>query len=396
MFELKGKYANALITTDNIEQEAIAQIARLISHPASLNSKIVIMPDVHAGAGCVIGTTMTITDRVVPNLVGVDIGCGVVAYKIPSKNIDFAKLQGVIDKYVPSGMQVHESESRVVGLLIDGLSIVLPQKTRSRILCSMGTLGGGNHFISVESDGTDSYLIIHTGSRNLGLQVAHHHQDKAEEIAKTSGVTALIAKLKAEGRMSEIESAIREYKESHESEFSRSKDLAFLTGLEMGAYLNDLGIAQTFASMNRFHIAMTIFDGMEWRMGEFVESVHNYIDLDSMTLRKGAIEAKGLFLVPLNMRDGTLLCRGKENPEWNNSAPHGAGRAMSRSVAKRELSVEDFKDTMKDIWSSSVNASTLDEAPDAYKPAEEIKRLVSEQYEVVAHLKTLFNFKAQD
>jgi tRNA-splicing ligase RtcB (3'-phosphate/5'-hydroxy nucleic acid ligase) len=396
MFELKGKYTTALITTDNIEEEAISQVVNLINHPASLNSKIVIMPDVHAGAGCVIGTTMTITDRVVPNLVGVDIGCGVVAYKIPAKDIDFAKLQAVIDAEVPSGMHVHEKENPLADRLLDGISTKLTQRTQNRIICSLGTLGGGNHFISVESDGIDSYLIIHTGSRNLGLQVAHYHQDKAEEIMKNSGIQALIETLKATGRAKDIQKEVEAYKIEHEDEFSRTKGLAFLTGEAMKDYLQDLGLAQRFASLNRFEIAKTIFNGMEWTMGDFVESVHNYIDLSEMVLRKGAINAVGMFLVPLNMRDGTVLCRGKENSAWNNSAPHGAGRAMSRSTAKKTLDLEDFKDTMKDIWSASVNVSTLDEAPDAYKPAEEIKRLVSEQYEVVAHLKTLFNFKAQD
>jgi len=396
MFELKGKYANALVTTDNIEQEAIAQIARLISHPASLNSNIVIMPDVHAGAGCVIGTTMTITDRIVPNLIGVDIGCGVVAYKIPAQDIDFEQLQSVINNYIPSGMQVHEVENFDVGFLLAGLSTPLPAKTASRIKCSMGTLGGGNHFISVESDGTNHYLIIHTGSRNLGLQVARHHQDKAEDLVKNSGVQALIARLKVEGKAQEIEREVKAYKEAHEDELNQSKDLAFLTGTEMGAYLNDLEIAQMFAYKNRRMIAETIFNKMGWIVGQKIESVHNYIDFNEMILRKGAIRASGLFLVPLNMRDGTLICQGKENLTWNNSAPHGAGRTMSRSTAKKTLNVEDFKETMKDIWSASVNESTLDEAPDAYKPAEEIKKLVSEQYEVVTHLKTLFNYKAQD
>jgi len=394
MFTIKGKYAEALITTENIEAEAIAQITELVNHPATLGSKISIMPDVHAGKGCVIGTTMTIDDRVVPNLVGVDIGCGVLALEVPM-TVDFEKLQKVIDEHVPSGMNVHEKTNDKVEAIVKNMITPLG-KSKNRILCSLGTLGGGNHFISIEGDGEKNYLVIHTGSRNLGIQVAKYHQNKASEETIGSGIQELIDELKANGQVSKIQEAIAQFKKDNKDAVSANKELAFLQGEAMADYLHDVKLAQEFASENRKEIAATIFKHMGWTKGDSIESVHNYIDTESMILRKGAISCKGDFLVPLNMRDGTLLCFGTENSEWNDSAPHGAGRSMSRSRAKKELSMDEFTETMKDIWSSSVNASTLDEAPDAYKPAEEIKGIIETQYKVVRHLKPLFNFKAQE
>lgn len=395
MFTITGKYADALITTDNIEQEAIAQVTELVNHPASRGSYLAIMPDVHAGKGCVIGTTMKITDRVVPNLVGVDIGCGVLAVEIQDKIDDFKALQDVIDKYVPSGMNVHQRTNVKVEKMLAELKTPLG-KHMNRILCSLGTLGGGNHFISIEGDEESNYLIIHTGSRNLGLQVAKYHQDKASEETLGDEIQALILDLKAKGLNSTIQDEVAKYKKEHEADASASKELAFLEGQAMEDYLHDVKIAQLFAHENRWEIASTIIKQMGWSMVNSVESVHNYIDTKTMILRKGAISSKGKFLVPLNMRDGTLICIGKENEEWNDSAPHGAGRSMSRSRAKKELSLDSFVDTMKDIWSASVNESTLDEAPDAYKPAEEIKKALESQYVIWRELKPLFNFKAQD
>ena len=246
-----------------------------------------------------------------------------------------------------------------------------------------------NHFISIEGDGEVNYLLIHTGSRNLGLQVAKYHQDVAAENTIGNGIQDLIKSLKNSGQNSRIQ-------ESIELANSSNKELAFLEGQAMQDYLHDVKIAQGFATENRNEIARIIFEKMGWTLTEKIESVHNYIDTDEMILRKGAISCKGTFLVPLNMRDGTLVCFGESNPAWNDSAPHGAGRSMSRSRAKKELSLESFQETMKDIWSASVNEKTLDEAPDAYKPAEEIKALLQEQYTVIRHLKPLFNFKAQE
>lgn len=394
MFEITGKYATALITTDDIEEEAIAQITELVNSPASMNSKIVIMPDVHAGKGCVIGTTMTIVDRVVPNLVGVDIGCGVSAYKI-SGNISFSALQDVIDRYVPSGFNVHSVASDIFDERLKDLKTPLSAEDLNRVRCSIGTLGAGNHFISVEQDGDDTYLVIHTGSRILGTRIAKYHQEIAETKTRSGEIDKVIADLKAQGRQAEIQAEIARFKKE-QTEFANTKDLAFLVGQEMEDYLNDVKIAQEFAYLNRTAIAMTILGCLGLKYDGHIDSVHNYIDTDEMVLRKGAIKASKLFLVPLNMRDGTLICAGSDNPDWNHSAPHGAGRAMSRSRARKELNVEDFKETMKDVWSASVGANTLDEAPDAYKPAEEIKQIISKEYEVISHLKPLFNFKASE
>ena len=250
-----------------------------------------------------------------------------------------------------------------------------------------------NHFISIESDGDKAFLIIHSGSRNLGTQVAKYHQGIAVKNMKLKDHSALIAELKAQGRHKEINKVLAELPKS-----AMTEDLAYLEGQAKEDYLHDVWVAQNYATANRLTMAKTIFDGMGWNMfnGELIASVHNYIDVYEKMLRKGAISASGKFLVPLNMKDGTLICKGKENLLWNNSAPHGAGRAMSRSKAKQTLNVEDFKEEMKDVWSATVNRSTLDEAPAAYKPAEEIKELISEQYEVIRHLKTVFNFKASE
>lgn len=394
MFDIKGKYATAFITTDNIEEEAIAQVTELVNSPASFASKIVIMPDVHAGKGCVIGTTMTIVDRVVPNLVGVDIGCGVSAYKITS-DINFKDLQDIIDRYVPSGFNVHSEASDVFDEQLRKLKTPLEIDDITRIRRSIGTLGGGNHFISVEMDGPDCHLVIHTGSRILGTRIAKYHQGIAEEGTRAEEIANMIRQLKAQGRQAEIQPTLEKFKKE-QTDFANTKALAFLQGAEMEDYLNDVKIAQEFASLNRKMIAVTIMNCLGLKYAGHIESVHNYIDTDEMVLRKGAIKASELFLVPLNMRDGTLICAGSSNPDWNHSAPHGAGRAMSRSRARKELNVEDFKETMKDVWSASVNTSTLDEAPDAYKPAEEIKAIVSKEYEVVSHLKPVFNFKASE
>lgn len=392
MFEIKGKYAVALVTTENIEEEAIGQITELVNHECSEGSKIVIMPDVHAGAGCVIGTTMTITNRVVPNLVGVDIGCGVLAVEILDKELDFDKLQSVIDKYVPSGFNVHEEELGDYSGL-QWLNTPLKKDDKSHILRSIGTLGGGNHFISVEGDGEKNYLVIHTGSRNLGTKVAKYYQDMAVKSFKGKGSSELIKELKESGQEQLISDKLKELKLK---EKSFNKDLAYLSGMSMSFYLFDLMIAQNYAELNRNVINTTIFEKMGWSMGEYIESVHNYINTDTMILRKGSVEAPigELFLVPLNMKDGTLICRGEENEEWNQSSPHGAGRSMSRRKAKDSISLQDYENDMVGVWSTSVNENTIDESSFAYKPALEIEEIISQKYEVVRHLKTLFNFKA--
>ena len=394
MFEIKGKYATALITTLNIEEQALAQVTQLVNNEASLGSKIAIMPDVHAGKGSVIGTTMTIVDRVVPNLVGVDIGCGVLAVRIEKGELDFEKLQSVINNFVPSGFGVHEYEDKLDFVFKD-LRMPLNKKSKSHIAKSLGTLGGGNHFISVESDGIDNYLCIHTGSRNLGSQVAKFYQELAVSQMESQDFSNVISELKAKGEMYKIAATLAELKKNKKQ---INKELAYLTGSAMEDYLWDASLAQTFAWENRTKIARVIFEKMGWEWKGRIHSVHNYVSVQDKILRKGAVAAPvgELFVVPLNMKDGTLICRGKENKEWNQSAPHGAGRVMSRRAAKDTLSLEDFKEEMKGIWSASVGQSTLDESPGAYKPSEEIKSILSEKYEIVSHLKTLYNFKSSE
>ena len=393
-YTIEGKYANALITTNNIEEQALAQVIDLINNEASLGSKIAIMPDVHAGKGSVIGTTMTIVDRVVPNLVGVDLGCGVLAVRIDKGELNFERLQTVIENFVPSGFGVHKYEDNLDFIFKD-LKMPLNEKSKSHIAKSLGTLGGGNHFISVESDGVDNYLCIHTGSRNLGSQVAKFYQELAISQMESQDFSSVIAELKAKGETHKIAATLAELKKNKKQ---INKELAYLTGSAMEDYLWDASLAQTFAWENRTKIARVIFENMDWEWKGRVHSVHNYVSVQDKVLRKGAVAAPigELFVVPLNMKDGTLICRGRENAEWNQSAPHGAGRAMSRRAAKDNLSLETFKEEMKGIWSASVGQSTLDEAPGAYKPSEEIKSILSEKYEIVTHLKTLYNFKASD
>lgn len=399
MFEIKGKYANALITTDNVESEAIKQITKLVNNVASEGSKIVIMPDVHSGKGSVIGTTMTIVDRVVPNLVGVDIGCGVLAVEIVRPNqyeIDFKSLDQVIRNEIPHGFNVNSFCNTKADEIVKDLIMPMTKEELTYISMSLGTLGGGNHFISVESDGGSDFLCVHTGSRGLGYKMAKFYQEKAISAHSRKGVYEIISKLKAEGREVEIEKTLKDHKKNEEL---FDKELAFLSGQDMKEYLHDIKIAQRFAEENRNQIVNTIFRNMGWSKGTFVSSVHNYIDTETMILRKGAVEAcayGGLFLIPLNMKDGTLICRGAYNPEWNQSAPHGAGRTMSRRFAKENLSFDDFEKGMSGIWTTSVNQSTLDEAPSAYKPVEEIKEIVSKKYPIVFHLKTKYNFKSSD
>lgn len=397
MFEIKGKYTTAKIMTDNVEESAVAQITELVNNEVAHGSKIVIMPDVHAGAGCTIGTTMTFTDKIVPNLVGVDIGCTVSAYAIePWVKLDVVKLDMIIRKYVPSGMTVHELES-LVDLNLDKLNTPLTDAQISRAKRSVGTLGGGNHFISIEQDEQGvNWLLVHTGSRNLGKLIAEYHQGvavaKFEERHKRHKAE-IIEGCYNNGIPEYTEKMLNNYKMSH----SFNKDLAYLEGDDLKNYLHDVQIAQHFALLNHTTIARTIASKMGFELIHSVYTTHNYIDVENKLIRKGSIDAtKYLFLVPLNMRDGTLLYYGNNNPDWNFSAPHGAGRVMSRGEAKRTIDLELFREQMKDIATSTVNQSTLDEAPDAYKPADEIKQALDGVYELASHLKPIYNFKASE
>lgn len=399
MFELNGKYATAKIMTDNIEESAITQITELINNRVADGSNIVIMPDVHAGAGCTIGTTMTYTDKIVPNLVGVDIGCTVSAHALaPWVDMDLEKLDNVIRKFIPAGTNVHSHET-TQDLGLDALFTPLTEAQISRARKSLGTLGGGNHFISIEKDESEGgyyYLLIHTGSRNLGKLVAEYHQGVAIEYCKRwtdEELTKMIEEAKILGIENRLEEIITQFKQNNKY----NRDLCYLTGKDLERYLVDVEIAQNFALKNHHRIAEVICQKMGWEPTGEIYTTHNYVDLERKIIRKGAVDAtKAQFLVPLNMRDGTLIFSGNESPSWNFSAPHGAGRIMSRSQAKRELSVDEFEAQMQGIYSSSIDASTLDEAPQAYKPAQEIIEAVNEVYSLQAHLKPIYNFKASE
>lgn len=380
-----------IVFAETFEGEALVQVKRLIEFEAYQSSKIRIMPDAHAGKGCTIGTTMTIDDKVTPNLVGVDIGCGMLTIKLKNNEIDFEKLDAVIKAKIPSGFNVHQKAQKEFDF-----SNLRCQKhvDIGRAMLSIGSLGGGNHFIELgKYDKTgDLYLIIHSGSRKLGGDVCNYYQDKAVQLSGAHiKPKDLEKKLKAEGRENEIDFQILKLKSA-----ISYRDLAYLTGGDFLDYMNDMAIVQKFAGLNRETMADIIINEMSLQETERFETIHNYIDFTRMILRKGAVSAeKGeQLLIPMNMRDGSLLCVGKGNENWNFSAPHGAGRLMSRSKAFQKLNMNDFKESMKGVYSSSVLAKTLDEAPQAYKSMKEIRLAIADTVDVLGVIKPLYNFKA--
>lgn len=396
MVELQGKNNTAKVFTENIDSVTIGQVIGMLNEPFTEGSKIRIMPDCHAGKGSVVGTTMTITDKVVPNLVGVDIGCGVLVTKIQATKdeIDFNKLDEVINKHIPAGMNVRSKAHRFANKV--DFDKVRTDFNRERAEKSIGTLGGGNHFISLEAHGDDVYILIHSGSRNIGKQVAEHYQDVAFKrlFNQSELINEKIEKLKSEGREQDIQAEIAKLKANRPVV---NKDLAFVTGKDMEDYLNDLKIAQQFAKLNREAMVDEIITEMDWVVTEQFDTIHNYIDLENMILRKGAISAQEgeKVVIPINMRDGSIIAIGKGNPDWNYSAPHGAGRIMSRSKAKEQVTMEQFTDSMEGIWSTSVVESTIDESPFAYKPIDEIMENIQDAVEVQCVVKTIYNFKSK-
>lgn len=398
MLEIKGKVNTAICYAKVIEDEAIEQIRRMCDYDFTEGAKIRIMPDVHAGKGCTIGTTMTIEGRAVPNIVGVDIGCGMYTVNLGKQEIDMAKLDEAAH-YVPSGVNVWEGRQEKFDLT--KLNCYRYLRDSKRLERSLGTLGGGNHFIEVDEakDGT-KYLVIHTGSRNLGKQVADYYQQLAVELHQ--GIEdylkqrdALIKEYKAAGRREEIQVALKSLKwERQESLIP--EDLCYLYGEYLEQYLHDVEICQQFAKRNREKIAEILLERAGIQGGEAFHTIHNYIDTDEMILRKGAIAAHAgeKVLIPINMRDGSVLAVGKGNPEWNYSAPHGAGRIMSRNKAKDTISMEEYKAAMKDVYTTSVNEATLDEAPMAYKSLEDIIDVIRDSVEIIDVMKPIYNFKA--
>lgn len=400
MFEIKGNVNTAICYAKVVEDEAIAQIKRMCDYDFTKNSQIRIMPDVHAGKGCTIGTTMTVIDRAVPNIVGVDIGCGMYTVSLGNVEIDFAKLDEAAH-FVPSGMNIWESRQEKFDL--QKLRCYRSLKNTKWLEKSLGTLGGGNHFIEVdEASNGNKYLIIHTGSRNLGKQVAEIYQQLAIDLDRGKEAylkerDELIRTYKAQGRRDEIEKALKEIKWK-KTEATMPDDLCYLYGTYFEDYLYDVEICQRFARRNREKIAEVLLERTGLIGGEAFHTIHNYIDTDEMILRKGAIAAhKGeKVLIPINMKDGSVLAIGKGNPEWNYSAPHGAGRIMSRTKAKNSLSMEEYKELMKGIYTTSVNEATLDEAPMAYKSLEDIIDVIKESVDVIEVMKPVYNFKASD
>ena len=400
MFEIKGKVNTAICYAKVAEDIAIEQIRRMCDYELTENSKIRIMPDVHAGKGCTVGTTMTVTDKVCPNIVGVDIGCGMYTVKLADQMISFEKLDQVCHA-IPSGKMVWQG--RLERFDLTRLRCYRSLRDTKRLERSLGTLGGGNHFIEVDQakDGT-YYLIIHSGSRNLGKQVAEIYQQYAVDLHMGKEDyfrqrEEIIHTYKEEGRRAEIEDALKQLKNSYETqELSVPEDICWLYGTFLDDYLYDVEICQQFARRNREKMAEIILEKMELTALETFHTVHNYIDVNEMILRKGAIAAhKGKkVLIPVNMRDGSILAVGKGNAEWNYSAPHGAGRLMSRSKAKESLDIETFVASMEGIYTTSVNTQTLDEAPMAYKSLRDILDVIDETVDVIDVMKPVYNFKA--
>lgn len=400
MLEIQGKVNTAVCYAKVVEEEAIEQVRRMCDYEFTEGSRIRIMPDVHAGKGCTIGTTMTILDKAVPNIVGVDIGCGMYTVNLGKQEIDFEKLDEAAH-FVPSGMHIWEGRQERFDL--ERLRCYRSLRNTKWLERSIGTLGGGNHFIEIDQaeDGT-KYLVIHTGSRNLGKQVAEIYQQLAIDLNKGKETyfqqrDEIIRTYKEQGRRKEIQAALQAIA-WEQRKTTMPEDLCYLYGSFLEDYLFDVEICQSFARRNRERIAEVLLERTGMSAGEAFHTIHNYIDTDEMILRKGAIAAhkNEKVLIPINMRDGSVLAVGKGNPEWNYSAPHGAGRLMSRTRAKNSLSMEEYKTEMTGIYTTSVNEATLDEAPMAYKSLEDIIGVIRESVDVIEVLKPIYNFKASD
>ena len=402
MFEIKGKIGSAVCYATVVEEEAIEQIRRMCDYELTAGSRIRIMPDVHAGAGCTIGTTMTVADKACPNIVGVDIGCGMYTVRLEEKELDFAAVDEAAH-VIPSGMSTWEGRREPFDLT--DLRCFRELHDTRRLERSLGTLGGGNHFIEIDraEDGTH-YLVIHSGSRNLGKQVAEFYQKLAIELhmgkeAYFQQRDELIRTYKEQGRRSEIQKALRNLKKGYETRaLDVPQDLCWLYGRFLEDYLHDVEICQRFARRNRELMAQVLLTKTGLTAADAFHTIHNYIDTDEMILRKGAIAAHQgeRVLIPINMRDGSVLAVGKGNPEWNYSAPHGAGRIMSRKKAKDTLDMEAYRAAMSGVYSTSVNEHTLDEAPMAYKSLADIIDVIRDSVEIIDIMKPVYNFKASE
>ncbi|MDR1184583.1 MAG: RtcB family protein [Coriobacteriales bacterium] len=400
MIEVQGVCNTAVCYCDELESAAAEQIQMVCDQPEFSESLIRVMPDVHAGKGCTIGTTMTIKDKIVPSMVGVDIGCGMETLRIAESKLDFGELDVAIRKAVPAGRNVRE-DYHALNDEIDLTELRCAKKVQlDRARHSIGTLGGGNHFIEVDrSDDGVLFIVIHSGSRHIGMEVAEHYQDEAYRQLSGSSkaqIDELIAQMKAEGRQREIQPTLRRLQDEGAHLPTVSKDLAYVTDSLFDDYLHDMEIVQRFAALNR----QAMMDEIVTRLGltkvESFTTTHNYIDTDAMILRKGAVSAKQgeRLLIPINMRDGSLICVGKGNDAWNFSAPHGAGRIMSRKVALGNLSMDEYRSEMQGVFSTCVGEDTLDESPMAYKSLESIVSQITPTAEITLRIKPVYNFKA--
>lgn len=398
MIQINGKQNSAVCFAATLEESAAQQIQAVCDQVEFADCKIRIMPDVHAGKGCTIGTTMTITDKIVPGMVGVDIGCGMETVKLIERSIDFTRLDAAVRKFIPCGFEVRKKThplNREINLkelrCIDEINL-------DRANHSIGTLGGGNHFIEVDkNDAGELYLVVHSGSRHLGCEVAEYYQDEGCRALCGNAkhqIASAIEQLKAEGRFQEIPATIKTLKAQNHIDLP--KDLAYVEGKLFEDYIHDMKIIQRFAVLNRQAMVEVILREMGLNEVERFTTIHNYIDTDEMILRKGAVSAKTgeKILIPINMRDGSLICVGKGNPDWNYSAPHGAGRLMSRAVAFRQLSLEQYQAEMDGIFSTCVMKDTLDESPMAYKSIDEIMAQITPTADIVEQIRPMYNFKA--
>ena len=400
MIEVKGKYNEARIFTEVVDSASIAQVQELCNQEFTAGSRIRLMPDIHAGKGCTIGTTMTITDKVVPNLVGVDIGCGMETTRIREKRLELQKLDKLIYEKIPSGFSIREKAHRYASQIDLSQLHCARHVDLLRAEKSIGTLGGGNHFIEVDKDDEGNlYLVVHSGSRHLGVEVADYYQNEGYKVLNhtdDASLEALVMQMKAEGREKEIQKELKKRKNVKQTSIPRT--LAYVSGELFRHYIHDMKIVQQFAMLNRQAMMDELVKGLKLHVEEQFTTIHNYIDTDAMILRKGAVSAKAgeQLLIPINMRDGSLLCVGKGNEDWNFSAPHGAGRLMSRAEAKQSFTVSEFKKQMADVFTTSVNRSTLDECPMAYKGMQDILDNIGPTADVVKIIRPIYNFKAGD
>ena len=398
MIEVNGRFNSAKIYTDVVDKASISQVITLCNQEFSAGSRIRLMPDIHAGAGCTIGTTMTITDKVVPNLVGVDIGCGMETIRIRETHLEMQRLDKLIYERIPSGFKIRDKAHRYAERVDLEELFCAKHVDLLRAEKSVGTLGGGNHFIEVDRDEEENlYVVVHSGSRHLGKEVASYYQEEGFKILNRTddkSIQQMIQELKDAGRQKEIQQELKRLKNLKQTEIPR--ELAYVSGELFDQYIHDMKLVQRFAALNRQAMIDEIVKGMKLHVEEQFTTVHNYIDTDSMILRKGAVSARAgeQLLIPINMRDGSLICVGKGNEDWNCSAPHGAGRLMSRAQAKQSFTVSDFKKQMSEVYTTSVNSATLDECPMAYKNMTDIVENISPTAEIVKIIKPVYNFKA--